>query len=277
LAGPKGPREAQERATGEGRGGEGRSQALSLVFLLAFSLTLVAFMPVIWPSPLQRLLGRPLAQYVIWLRCRGLNVGLDVFGSLVPMTAAALLAIALRARGLGALLPFTAEGVSVARLLACAAASLMIMGVLLPLAPPSVAALAVKGSAVMAAILALCLVYAVPILAAVMQVMWPRDQPLHSLVEKAGPWLAAEAYITALAISLLADTFAVALSCVGELRGLHPWPYQVYGGCGLTDGLVMTPVGVAMATLAAVGLYRLVYPVVVRRMQTSGPRGPSVT
>jgi len=91
-----------------------------------------------------------------------------------------------------------------------------------------------------------------------MQVMWPRDQPLHSLVEKAGPWLAAEAYITALAISLLADTFAVVLSCVGELRGLLPWPYQVYGGCGLTDGLVVTPVGVAMATLVAVGVFKLV-------------------
>jgi len=107
---------------------------------------------------------------------------------------------------------------------------------------------------------------------AAMEVMRPRGQPLHSLAERAGPWLAAEAYVTALALSLLADTFAVALSCVGELRGLLPWPYQVYGGCGLTDGLVVTPVGVAMATLAAVGLFRLV----TRRMQTSGPRGPSV-
>ena len=110
MAIPEGPGEAQEGATGEGRGGEGHSQAPSLAFLLAFSLTLVAFMPVIWPSPLQRLLGRPLAQYVIWLRCRDLNVGLDVFGSLAPMAAAALLAIALRARGLGALLPFAARG-----------------------------------------------------------------------------------------------------------------------------------------------------------------------
>jgi hypothetical protein len=105
LAGPRESREAQDGATGEGRGGEGHSQALPLAFLLAFSLTLVAFMPVIWPSPIQRLLGRPLAQYVIWLRCGGLNVGLDVFGSLVPMTAAALLAVALRARGLGASYP----------------------------------------------------------------------------------------------------------------------------------------------------------------------------
>ena len=94
MTGPRESREAQEGATGEGRGGKGHSQAPSLAFLLAFSLTLVAFMPVIWPSPLQRLLGHPLAQYVIWLRCRGLSVGLDVFGSLVPMTAAALLAIA---------------------------------------------------------------------------------------------------------------------------------------------------------------------------------------
>ena len=105
MAGPRESREAQDGATGEGRGGEGHSQALPLAFLLAFSLTLVAFMPVIWPSPIQRLLGRPLAQYVIWLRCGGLNVGLDVFGSLVPMTAAALLAVALRARGLGASYP----------------------------------------------------------------------------------------------------------------------------------------------------------------------------
>ena len=95
---PEGP--GEEGATGEGRGGEGRSQALSLAFLLAFSLTLVAFIPVIWPLPLQRLLGHPLAQYVIWLRCEDLRVGLDVFGSLVPMAAATLLAVALRARGL---------------------------------------------------------------------------------------------------------------------------------------------------------------------------------
>jgi len=272
LAIPEGPREAQDRAIGEGREGEGRSQALSLAFLLAFSLTLVAFMPVIWPSPLQRLLGHPLAQYVIWLRCRNLNVGLDVFGSLVPMAAAALLAVALRARGLGALLPFAARGVSVARLLAYAAVALLAIGVMLPLAPPSVALPAVRGSATIAAVLALCLVYAVPLVAA-MQVMRPRGRPLHLLAEEAGPWLAAEAYITALALSLLADTFAVALSCVAELRGLLPWPaYLVYGGCGLTDGLVVTPVGVAMATLIAVGLFRLV----VRRMQTSGPRGPSM-
>jgi len=260
-----GPRESgEEGATGERRGGEGYSQALSLAFLLAFSLTLVAFMPVIWPSPLQRLLGHPLAQYVIWLlRCENVYVGLDVFGSLVPMTAAALLAIALRARGLRALLPFTARGVSVARLLAYAAVALLAIGVLLPLASPSAALLAVRGSAAIAAVLALCLVYAVPLVAA-MQVMRPRGQPLHLLAESAGPWLAAEAYVTALALSLLADTFAVALSCVAELRGLLPWPtYLVYGGCGLTDGLVVTPVGVAMAALAAVGIFKLL---VVRRM-----------
>jgi len=256
---PKGSREAQEGATGEGRGGEDNSQALSLAFLLAFSLTLVAFMPVIWPSPLQRLLGRPLAQYVIWLRCRGLNVGLDVFGSLVPMTTAALLAAALRARGLGALLPFAARGISVARLLAYAAVALLATGAMLPLVLPSATALlAVRGSATIAAVLALCLVYAVPLVAA-MEVMRPRGQPLHLIAERAGPWLAAEAYVMALALSLLADTFVVALSCVAELRGLLPWPaYLVYGGCGLTDGLVVTPVGVAMATLAAVGLFKLV-------------------
>jgi hypothetical protein len=271
LAIPEGPREAQEGATGEGRGGEGNSQALSLAFLLAFSLTLVAFIPVIWPSPLQRLLGHPLAQYVIWLRCRNLNVGFDVFGSLVPMTAAALLAIALRARGLGALLPFTARGVSVARLLAYAAVSLLATGAMIPLASPSAALMAVRGSAAIAAVLALCLVYAVPVVAA-MQVMWPSGQPLHLLAERAGPWLAAEAYVTALALSLLADTFAVALSCVAELRGLLPWPaYLVYGGCGLTDGLVVTPVGVSVATLAAMGLFKLL----ARRMQTSGPSGLS--
>jgi hypothetical protein len=129
---------------------------------------------------------------------------------------------------------------------------------MLPLASPSAALLAVRGSAVIAAVLALCLVYAVPLVAA-MQVMRPMGRPLHLLAERAGPWLAAEAYITALALSLLADTFAVALSCAAELRGLLPWPtYLVYGGCGLTDGLVVTPVGVAMATLAAVGLFRLV-------------------
>jgi hypothetical protein len=229
-------------------------------------------MPVIWPLPLQRLLGHPLAQYVIWLRCGGLNVGLDVFGSLVPMAAAALLAIALRARGLGALLPFAARGVSVARLLAYAAAALLAIGALLPLALPSVALLSVRGSATIAAVLALCLVYAVPVVAAMMEVMRPMGQPLHLLAERAGPWLAAEAYVTALALSLLADTFAVALSCVAELRGLLPWPaYLVYGGYGLTDGLVVTPVGVAVATLAAVGLFKLV----ARRMRTSGPSGLS--
>jgi len=271
LAGPERSGEAQDGATGEGRGGEGCGQALSLVFLLALSLTLVAFMPVIWPMPLQRLLGHPLAQYVIWLRCWGLNVGLDVFGSLAPMAAAALLAIVLRARGLGALLPFAARGISVARLLAYAAVALLAIGVLLPLASPSAALLAVRGSATIAAVLALCLVYAVPVVAA-MQVMRPRGRPLHLLAERAGPWLAAEAYITALALSLLADTFAVALSCVAELRGLLPWPaYLVYGGCGLTDGLVVTPVGVAVATLVAVGLFRLV----ARRIQTSGPSGLS--
>ncbi|MFP3287847.1 MAG: hypothetical protein RXP86_11355 [Acidilobus sp.] len=271
MTGPKEFREAQDEATGEGQGDEGRSQALSLVFFVVFSLTLVAFIPVIWPSPLQRLLGHPLAQYVIWLlRCGDLNVGLDVFGSLIPMTVAALLAVALRARGLGALLPFAARGVSVARLLAYAAVSLMIIGAMLPLASPSAALLAVRGSATVAAVMALCLVYAVPVVAA-MQVMRPRGQPLHLLAEKAGPWLAAEAYVTALALSLLADTFAVLLSCVAELRGLLLWPaYLVYGGYGLTDGLVVTPIGVAMATLAAVGLFKLV----MRRMQTSGPRGP---
>ncbi|MFP3402782.1 MAG: hypothetical protein RXN87_04500 [Acidilobus sp.] len=264
MADLKGFREAQEGATGKGQRGKGLSQDLSRTFLLLFFVMLMAFILVIWPSLPQHLLGCLLAQYVIWLlRCGNVYVGLDVFGSLVPAVAAALLAVALRARGLRVLLPFTAEGVSVTKLLAYVAISLLAIGVLLPLAPPSVAALAVKGSAVMAAILALCLVYAVPILAAVMQVMWPRDQPLHSLAEKAGPWLAAEAYITALAISLLADTFAVVLSCVGELRGLHPWPYQVYGWCGLTDGLVVTPAGVAVASLAAVGLFRLV----ARRMR----------
>ena len=255
---PEGPREAQDGAIGEGREGKGHSQAPSLAFLLALSLTLAAFMPVIWPRPLQRLLGRPLAQYVIWLRCGDLRVGLDVFGFLAPMAAAALLAVALRARGLGALLPFAARGVSVARLLAYAAASLLAIGALLPLASPSAALLAVRGSATIAVVLALCLVYAVPLVAA-MQVMRPRGQPLHSLAERAGPWLAAEAYVTALALSLLADTFAVALSCVAELRGLLPWPaYLVYGGYGLTDGLVVTPVGVAVAALVAVGLFRLV-------------------
>jgi hypothetical protein len=173
LAIPEGSREAQEGARGKGRGGEGHSQALSLVFLLAFSLTLVAFMPVIWPSPLQRLLGHPLAQYVIWLRCGGLNVGLDVFGSLVPMAAAALLAVALKARGLGALLPFAARGISVARLLAYAAVALLATDAMLPLVSPSAALLAVRGSAAIAAVLALCLVYAVPVVAAVMQVMRP--------------------------------------------------------------------------------------------------------
>jgi hypothetical protein len=258
LTGPERPGEAQDGARGEGRGGEGNSQALSLAFLLAFSLTLVAFMPVIWPSPLQRLLGHPLAQHVIWLRCGDLNVGLDVFGSLVPMAAAALLVIALRARDLRALLPFAARGISIARLLAYAAVALLAIGVLLPLASPSATLMAVRDSAAIAAVLALCLVYAVPLVAA-MHVMRPRGQPLHSLAEKAGPWLTAEAYITALALSLLADTFAVAMSCVAELRGLLPWPtYLVYGGCGLTDGLVVTPVGVSVATLAAVGLFKLV-------------------
>ncbi len=233
----------------------------------------MAFIPVIWPSPIQRLLGHPLAQYVIWLRCRNLNVGLGVFGSLVPMAAAALLAIALRARGFGALLPFAARGVSVARLLAYAAVAFLAIGAMLPLASPSAALVAVRGSAAIAAVLVLCLVYAVPLVAA-MQVMRPRGQPLHLLAERAGPWLAAEAYVTALALSLLADTFAVALSCVAELRGLLPWPtYLVYGGYGLTDGLVVTPVGVTMATLVAVGIFKLL----ARRIQTSGPRGPSVT
>jgi hypothetical protein len=180
------------------------------------------------------------------------------------MAAAALLAIALRARGLGALLPFAARGISVVRLLAYAAASLLVIGAMIPLALPSASLLAVRGSATIAAVLALCLVYAVPVVAA-MQVMRPRGQPLHLLAERAGPWLAAEAYVTALALSLLADTFAVALSCVAELRGLLPWPaYLVYGGCGLTDGLVVTPVGVSVAILVAVGLFRLV----VRRRQT---------
>jgi len=70
--------------------------------------------------------------------------------------------------------------------------------------------------------------------------------------------LAAEAYITARALSLLANTFAVMLSCVAKLRGLHPWPYLVYGESGLTDGLAMTPIGGVAATLAAAGLFRLV-------------------
>jgi hypothetical protein len=175
------------------------------------------------------------------------------------MAAAALLAVALRERGLGALLPFAARGISVARLLAYAVVALLAIGAMLPLASPSATLLAVRGSAVIVAVLALCLVYAVPLVAAVMQVMRPRGQPLHLLAERAGPWLAAEAYITALALSLLADTFAVALSCVTELRGLLPWPaYLVYGGYGLTDGLMVTPIGVAMATLAAVGLFKLV-------------------
>ncbi|MFP3287145.1 MAG: hypothetical protein RXP86_07825 [Acidilobus sp.] len=273
MAIPEGPREAQERATGEGRGGEDRSQALSMAFLLAFSLTLAAFTPVIWPSFLQRLLGHPLAQYVIWLRCGDLRVGLDVFGSLVPAAAAALLAVALRARGLRALLPFAARGISVARLLTYATVAFLATGAMLPLVSPSATLLAIRGSAAIAAVLALCLVYAVPLVAA-MQVMRPMGQPLHLLAEKAGPWLAAEAYVMALALSLLADTFVVLLSCVAELRGLLPWPaYLVYGGYGLTDGLVVTPVGVAMATLVAVGIFKLL----ARRIQTSGPRGPSVT
>jgi len=46
---------------------------------------------------------------------------------------------------------------------------------------------------------------------------------------------------------------------VAKLKGLLPWsPYPVYGGSGLTDGLVVTPIGVAMAALAAVGLFKLV-------------------
>jgi uncharacterized membrane protein len=188
LAGPRESGEAQERAREEGRGGEGRGQALPLAFLLAFSLTLVAFMPVILPLPLQRLLGHPLAQYVIWLRCRDLNVGLDVFGSLAPMTAAALLAIALRARGLGALLPFAARGIGVARLLAYAAVALLATGAMIPLASPSVALLAVRGSATIAAVLALCLVYAVPLVAA-MQVVRPRGRP-PSLAGREGRALA---------------------------------------------------------------------------------------
>ena len=263
-------REAQDRATGKGQRGKGLSQDLSRTFLLLFFVMLMAFILVIWPSLPQHLLGCLLAQYVIWLlRCGNVYVGLDVFGSLVPAVAAALLAVALRARGLRVLLPFAARGISVARLLAYAAATLLAIGVLLPLASPSATLLAVRGSAAIAAVLALCLVYAVPVVAAIMEVMRPRGQPLHLLAEKAGPWLAAEAYVTALALSLLADTFAVALSCVTELRGLLPWPaYLVYGGCGLTDGLVVTPVGVAMATLAAVGLFRLV----MRRMRTSGSR-----
>jgi len=86
--------------------------------------------------------------------------------------------------------------------------------------------------------------------------------------------LATEAYVTALALSLLADTFAVVLSCMAKLRGLLPWPtYLVYGGGGLTDGLAMTPIGVVAATLVVVGLFKLV----MRKMQTSGRRGPSVT
>ncbi|MFP3319917.1 MAG: hypothetical protein RXO24_05095 [Acidilobus sp.] len=212
---------------------------------------------------------------MIWLGPRDFCVGFDVFGSLIPTAAAALLAIAMRTRGLSVFLPlpFAARGVSVARLLAYAAA-LPAIGALLPLVRPSAARLAAKSSVIIAALLALGLVYAIPVTVViailvmiVMQVMRP---------EKAGPWLAAEAYVTALALSLLADTFAVVLSYVTKFMGLlqriHP---LVYGGCGLTDGLVVTPIGVAMATLAAVGLYRLV-PVLVRRIQTSRPRGPSV-
>jgi hypothetical protein len=46
---------------------------------------------------------------------------------------------------------------------------------------------------------------------------------------------------------------------VAELRGLlSVADLLVYGGCGLTDGLVVTPAGVAMAALVAVGLFRLV-------------------
>ena len=150
---------------------------------------LVAFIPVIQPSLPQRLLGHhPLAQYVIWLGPGGLCVGLDVFGSLVPVTAAVLLAVALRARGLGGLLPFAAKGISIARLLAYVAASLLAIGALLPLASPSAALLAIRGSVTIAAVLALCLVYAVPLVAAIMEVVRPRGHPLHSLVEKAGPW-----------------------------------------------------------------------------------------
>jgi len=270
LTGTKVSKEAQDGATGEGHRGEVHSQALSLVFFVVFFAILVAFIPVIWPSLPQRLLGHPLAQYVIWLRPGGLCVGLDVFGSLVPVTTAALLAVALKARGLGGLLPFAAKGISIARLLAYVAASLLAIGALLPLALPSAAVLAIRGSVTIAAVLALCLVYAVPLVAAIMEVMRPRGHPLHLLVEKTGPWLAAEAYVTALALSLLADTFAVVLLCVTELRGLHPQPpYLVYGGCGLTDGLVVTPVGVAVATLVAVGIFKLV----ARRMQISGPSG----
>jgi hypothetical protein len=186
LTGPEGPGEAQDGARGEGRGGEGNSQALPLAFLLAFSLTLVAFMPVIWPLPLQRLLGHPLAQHVIWLRCGDLNVGLDVFGSLVPMAAAALLVIALRARDLRALLPFAARGISIARLLAYAAVALLAIGVLLPLASPSATLMAVRDSAAIAAVLALCLVYAVPLVAA-MQLCGRGAGPFTRWQRRQGP------------------------------------------------------------------------------------------
>jgi len=153
MRGTKRSKEAQDRATGKGQRGKGLSQDLSRTFLLLFFVMLMAFILVIWPSLPQHLLGCLLAQYVIWLlRCGNVHVGLDVFGFLVPAVAAALLAVALRARGLTVLLPFTAEGVSVARLLAYAAISLLAIGALLPLAPPSVAVLAVKGSAIMAAI-----------------------------------------------------------------------------------------------------------------------------
>ena len=47
MTGPEGPGEAQEGATGEGRGGEGSSQAPSRTFLLLFLVMLMAFMPVI--------------------------------------------------------------------------------------------------------------------------------------------------------------------------------------------------------------------------------------
>ena len=59
MAIPERPGEAQDIVIGEESEGKGHSQALSLAFLLAFSLTLVAFMPVIWPLPLQRLQAAP--------------------------------------------------------------------------------------------------------------------------------------------------------------------------------------------------------------------------
>jgi len=272
MRGTKRSKEAQDRATGKGQGGKGPWRALALTFLLALPLIPLPLIPALLLSFLQHHLGCLLAQYVIWLGPRDFCVGFDVFGSLIPAAAAALLAIAMRTRGLSVFLPlpFAARGVSVARLLAYAAA-LPAIGALLPLAWLSAARLAAKSSVIIAALLALGLVSAIPVTVVIVILVMIVKQVMRP--EKAGPWLAAEAYVTALALSLLADTFAVVLSYVTKFMGLlqrsiHP---LVYGGCGLTDGLVVTPVGVAMATLAAVGIFKLL----ARRMQTSGPSGLS--